>query len=82
MLIGEYDYEMDIQEKQEEVREEMQEEIAAVRAELNSKVEQAEAETEKAKKLLCSLVQKGILSVKEAAAEMGVSEEIFLRWIE
>ena len=89
MLIGEYDYEMDIQEKQEEVREEMQEEIAAVRAELNSKVEQAEAkaeqaeaETEKAKNLLCSLVQKGTLSVKEAAAEMGVSEEIFLRWIE
>lgn len=64
---------MDMQGKQEEVREK----IAAVRAELNRKVEQAEAE--KAKHLLCSLVQKGILSVKEPAAEMGVSEELFLR---
>ena len=101
MLIGEYDYEMDMQEKQEEIREEMQEAIDALREELNAKVEQAEAKVEqaeakaeqaeakaeqaaeeKAKQLLCSLVQKGLLSVSEAAVEMGVSEEKFLEWIE
>ena len=48
MLIGEYDYEMDMREKQ----------------------------------LLCSLVQKGRLSVREAAEEMGVSEDAFLKWME
>ena len=103
MLIGEYDYEMDMQEKQEEVREEMQEEIAKAKAEkavakaeaeqAKAEAEQAKAETEqakaeaeqakteaaeKAKQLLCSLVQKGLLSVREAAEEMGVSEETFL----
>ena len=86
MLIGEYDYEMDMQEKQEEIREEMQEVIDALREELNAKAEQAEAKAEqaeeKAKQLLCSLVQKGLLSVSEAAVEMGVSEEKFLEWIE
>ena len=123
MLIGEYDYEMDMQEKQEEIREEMQEQmeeaiaeavseaVAEVQAKMNVKVEQAEAEAamkvkqaeaeaavkveqaetkaeqataaaEKARQLLCSLVQKGLLSVREAAAEMGVSEETFLKWIE
>ena len=94
MLIGEYDYEMDMQEKQEEIREEMQEVIDALREELNTKTEQAEARAEqaeakaeqaaeeKAKQLLCSLVQKGLLSVSEAAVEMGVSEEKFLEWIE
>ena len=107
MLIGEYDYEMDMQEKQEEVREEMQEEIAKAKAEkavakaeaeqAKAEAEQAKAETEqakaeaeqakteaaeKAKQLLCSLVQKGLLSVREAAEEMGVSEETFLKWME
>ena len=100
MLIGEYDYEMDMQEKQEEVREEMQEEIAKAKAEkavAEAEAEQAKAETEQAKaeaeqakaeaaektkQLLCSLVQKGLLSVREAAVEMGVSEETFLKWIE
>ena len=115
MLIGEYDYEMDMQEKQEEIREEMQEVIDALREELNTKAEQAEAKAEqaeakaeqaeakaeqaearaeqaeakaeqaaeeKAKQVLCSLVQKGLLSVSEAAVEMGVSEEKFLEWIE
>ncbi|MGN0268080.1 MAG: hypothetical protein ACI4D7_10425 [Lachnospiraceae bacterium] len=77
MLIGEYDYEMDIQEKQEEIREEMQEVIAKVKAEKAA----AEAKAEKTKQLLCSLVQKGLLSAKDAAAEMGVSEETFLKWI-
>ena len=79
MLIGEYDYEMDMQEKQEEIREEMQEAIEKAEA----KAEQAEAKAERvaaetAKQLLHSLVQKGLLSVKEAAEEMGVSEETFL----
>ena len=128
MLIGEYDYELDMQEKQEEVREEMQEEIAKAKAEkavakaeaeqakaeaeqakaeteqakaeaeqTKAEAEQAKAETEqakaeaeqakteaaeKAKQLLCSLVQKGLLSVREAAEEMGVSEETFLKWME
>ena len=100
MLIGEYDYEMDMQEKQEEVREEMQEEIAKAKAEkavAEAEAEQAKAETEQAKaeaeqakaeaaektkQLLCSLVQKGLLSVREAAEEMGVSEETFLKWME
>ncbi|MGN0267745.1 MAG: hypothetical protein ACI4D7_08720, partial [Lachnospiraceae bacterium] len=91
-LIGEYDYEMDMQEKQDEVREELEEEIAKAKAEkavaeakaeqAEAKAEEAAAETEKAKQLLCSLVQKGMLSVREAATEMGVSEETFLKWIE
>ena len=96
MLIGEYDYEMDMQEKQEEIREEMQEVIARVKAEkaaaekaaAEAKAEKAaaekaaaEAKAEKTKQLLCSLVQKGLLSAKDAAAEMGVSEETFLKWI-
>ena len=94
MLIGEYDYEMDMQEKQEEMREEMEEKLAEVRAEYNAKLEEeiakakaeakaeAEAETEKAKTLFASLVRKGLLSAKDAAAEIGVSEETFLKWIE
>ena len=101
MLIGEYDYEMDMQEKQEEVREELEEVIAKAKAEkavaeakaeqAEAKAEQVEAETamkveqakaEKAKQLLCSLVQKGRLSVREAAEEMGVSEETFREWME
>ena len=126
MLIGEYDYEMDMQEKQEEIREEMQEVIAkaekaaaeakaekaaaeakaekavaeakaekaaaeakAEKAAAEAKAERAAAEAkaeraaaEKTKQLLGSLVQKGLLSAKDAAAEMGVSEETFLKWIE
>ena len=100
MLIGEYDYEMDMQEKQDEVREELEEVIAKAKAEkavAEAEAEQAKAETEQAKaeaeqakaeaaektkQLLCSLVQKGLLSVREAAVEMGVSEETFLKWIE
>ena len=93
MLIGEYDYEMDMQEKQDEVREELEEVIAEAKAaEARAKKDAAEARAEKAKAekaaaentkhLLCSLVQKGLLSVKDAAAEMGVSEETFLKWIE
>ncbi|MGN0266385.1 MAG: hypothetical protein ACI4D7_01780 [Lachnospiraceae bacterium] len=88
MLIGEYDYEMDMQEKQAEVREEMEEKLAEVRAEYNAKLEEeiakaeAKAEAEKAKTLFASLVRKGLLSAGDAAAEMGVSEEIFLKWIE
>ncbi len=85
--------EKDMQEKQEEIREEMQEVIDALREELNAKAEQAEAKAEQAearaeqaetktKQLLCSLVQKNLISVKEAAAEIGVSEETFLKWIE
>ena len=84
MLIGEYDYAMDMQEKQDEVREELEEVIAKAKAEkavAEAKAEHAAAETEKAKQLLCSLVQKGLLSVREAATEMGVSEETFLKWI-
>ena len=71
----------------------MQEVIDALREELNAKAEQAEAKAEQAearaeqaetktKQLLCSLVQKNLISVKEAAAEIGVSEETFLKWIE
>ena len=98
MLIGEYDYEMDMQEKQEEIREELQEVIAKAKAEkaaaekaaAEAKAEKAAAEraaaeraaAEKTKQLLGSLVQKGLLSAKDAAAEMGVSEETFLKWIE
>ena len=79
MLIGEYDYEMDMREKQEEVREELEEIIAKAKAE----TEQVKAEAaEREKQLLCSLVQKGRLSVREAAEEMGVSEEEFLEWME
>ena len=86
MLIGEYDYEMDMREKQEEVREELEEIIAKAKAE----TEQAKAEAEQAKakaaerekQLLCSLVQNGRLSIREAAEEMGVSEETFLKWME
>ncbi|MGN0268233.1 MAG: hypothetical protein ACI4D7_11210, partial [Lachnospiraceae bacterium] len=107
MLIGEYDYEMDMQEKQEEMREEMQEKmqeaLEALRKELTAEAEKAAAEAaekaaaeaaekaaaeaaEKAavdtsKTLLCSLVRKNLLSVSEAAAEMGVSEETFLKWM-
>ena len=70
----------------EEMRQKLQEVIDALREELNAKAEQAEAKAEqaeeKAKQLLCSLVQKGLLSVSEAAVEMGVSEEKFLEWIE
>ena len=97
MLIGEYDYEMDMQEKQEEIREELEEIIAKAKAaeakaekaaaEARAEKAAAEARAEKAaaentKQLLSSLVQKGLLSVKDAAAEMGVSEETFLKWIE
>ncbi|MCI6732531.1 MAG: Rpn family recombination-promoting nuclease/putative transposase [Lachnospiraceae bacterium] len=93
MLIGEYDYEMDMQEKQDEVREELEEVIAEAKAaEARAKKAAAEARAEKAKAekaaaentkhLLSSLVQKGLLSVKDAAAEMGVSEDTFLKWIE
>ena len=87
MLIGEYDYEMDMQEKQDEVREELEEVIAEAKAaEARAEKAAAEARAEKAaaenaKHLLGSLVQKGLLSVKDAAAEMGVSEETFLTWI-
>ena len=120
MLIGEYDYAMDMQEKQDEVREELEEVIAEAKAaEARAKKAAAEAKAEKAvaeakaekaraekaaaeakaekaaaeakaekaaaentKHLLGSLVQKGVLSVKDAAAEMGVSEDTFLKWIE
>ena len=93
MLIGEYDYEMDMREKQEEVREELEEIIAKAKAETEqakAEIEQAKAEAEQAKakaaerekQLLCSLVQNGRLSIREAAEEMGVSEETFLKWME
>lgn len=77
----------------QEVIDALREELNAKAEQAEAKAEQAEAKAEQAearaeqaetktKQLLCSLVQKNLISVKEAAAEIGVSEETFLKWIE
>ena len=81
MLIGEYDYEMDMQEKQEEVREELEKVIAKAKADkavAEAKAEQAEAKAEQAE----AKAEQAEMKVEQANAETEKAKQLLYSFVQ